>query len=251
LVRLVKLVGCGGKQNERTVRRAFTLIDLLVAMSVIAVLISLMIPTLAAVKETTRKVVCTSNIRQLGLGMAMYADDERGVVPWSRNYSKSISTQDLGFTPDQLMKVRITWQPTDVWDGLGLLYDRSYCRAQGVFYCPSCPTDNRVENFSTGWLGGQAEVMTNYQYRGGSQSGQRDLNKMPDRIGMICDGLASGSDFNHGVGANVVGSDLSVEWYDDTQRRMQQLLPGFYSQPGAKDSLLQAWQRIDDQLFKK
>ena len=224
------------------------MIDLLVAMSVIAVLISLMIPTLAAVRETTRKVVCSSNIRQLGLGMAMFADDEKGMLPYSRNYNKSLT--DASFQPVDLMKTRITWGATREWDGLGLLFDRGYCRAQGVYYCPSCPTENRLENFTGGWMNGSQEVVINYQYRGGAGAvGQSNINRMIDRVGLISDGLASRRDFNHSVGANVVGSDLSVLWYDDSLHGAS--LPVAYTDPGAKDSVLAAWTAIDQQLFKK
>jgi prepilin-type N-terminal cleavage/methylation domain-containing protein len=65
---------------RKTNHRGFTLIELLVVISIIAVLIALLLPALAAAKRATRVSMCMSNQKQIGIGLASYATDDRSYL---------------------------------------------------------------------------------------------------------------------------------------------------------------------------
>ena len=64
-------------RHERR-RAAFTLIELLVVVAIIALLISILLPSLSQAREQARTVKCASNMRQFGLANQMYADEHDG-----------------------------------------------------------------------------------------------------------------------------------------------------------------------------
>ena len=62
-------------------RRGFTLIELLVVISIIALLISILLPSLQSARDTAKKLSCLSNQRQMMVGTAAFAADQDGKLP--------------------------------------------------------------------------------------------------------------------------------------------------------------------------
>lgn len=61
--------------------RAFTLLELLVVVTVIALLLSMLLPALKSVRESAKTVKCQASLRQIGLAALGYTDDWRGLMP--------------------------------------------------------------------------------------------------------------------------------------------------------------------------
>ena len=80
---------------KRSQRTGFTLVELLVVIGIIALLISILLPSLNRARETANRVKCASNLRQIGTAIQLYANENRGAFPRTA-YSAGLTTATWG-----------------------------------------------------------------------------------------------------------------------------------------------------------
>ncbi len=83
---------------RRASRKAFTLVELLIVIAIIALLAGILFPVFAKVREGGRKVACNSNLHQLGLAFAQYTTDYGGRYPGSGPYQSLAGVNSWGPT---------------------------------------------------------------------------------------------------------------------------------------------------------
>ena len=101
----------------------FTLTELLIVMGIIALLLSILLPSLTKARRSAQQVGCGSNLRQLGLAFTMYADDYHGMYPTAE---------------DPVIPAIKKW----LWMGEGFRpvlepYAVRGSSSPGVFFCPA------------------------------------------------------------------------------------------------------------------
>jgi len=71
------------KAESRKDRRGFTLIEILVVLAIIAIMAGILLPMFSQARESARRTTCASNLRQIGVALMTYADDNRDRLPAS------------------------------------------------------------------------------------------------------------------------------------------------------------------------
>jgi len=116
-------------------KKGFTLVELLTIISVTAVLVAMILPSIKSAKETARRTICASNLRQIGTATHSYAAENEGKMPsgWGKNYSiSSISNLIQGEVINSLGG-ETTMVPVDK----GKLYEQGHISRLDTFFCPS------------------------------------------------------------------------------------------------------------------
>jgi prepilin-type N-terminal cleavage/methylation domain-containing protein/prepilin-type processing-associated H-X9-DG protein len=118
-------------------KSAFTLIELLVVIAIIAILASLLLPSLAKAKAKSEQSFCLNNMKQIGLACGLYSTDYSDRYPLCQNWGKAWGT-------DHALRSDSKWMPELLEPYIGKLQKptntpgtKIQLPTRGVFTCPS------------------------------------------------------------------------------------------------------------------
>ena len=109
----------------------FTLIELLVVIAIIAILAALLLPALASAKEGAQRARCKSNLRQLGVGVMLYAGDNEDLVPRA--------FVNAGGPPPIYQPMALKAAQQDALKSVGLEVTTNLASIGSIWTCPNRP----------------------------------------------------------------------------------------------------------------
>ena len=188
----------------------FTLVEMLVVISILVILAALLLPALTQTREKCKQAVCLSNLKQQGLDLITIAGDSGGFLPYSY-----VSAQFISSTSN-------IYKWSEYWTYASLLYRADYAPVLNIFECPSSHNDPVCvfEGESTSGTEGAARrsYLANYnlmQYSNAAAPWGKlcNLATLSSQKITIVEGFFNTTTANGGEVAHYVGTVKGGSWW--------------------------------------
>ncbi|WP_428940314.1 type II secretion system protein [Fontivita pretiosa] len=132
---------CFTSSLRRIARPGFTLVELLVVIGIIALLISILLPTLGRARLAAQRTVCLSNMQQMAQAIYIYGAQFKGAVPPSDPKGNAGTSYTVWRHPNTAPAGYIQQYTAEGWVGPGYLFYTRILKDPKTFYCPSMPIE--------------------------------------------------------------------------------------------------------------
>ena len=206
-------------QSSHRVQTGFTIIELLVTISIVALLMSIMMPGLRAVRESANRIQCSSNLRQIGLAIYLYSVQNGERLPETifDDEGNEKQSEMMALTTGDMDDLTLSKQ----WDGPGLLIGDSnnFLDNHRCFFCPCHRGNHNFQQLDPIAKFSPTRIYANYHFVGDTDSSNQKprilVEIQTSETVLVVDGMREESDINHLNGTNTLRGDSSVRFWSD------------------------------------
>jgi prepilin-type processing-associated H-X9-DG protein len=168
---------------------AFTLVELLVVIGIIALLVGILLPTLGRARESANTVKCMANMRSIGQAMMIYVGESKGVLPIGYVVKNDVIDGNVTYLGESLDWTTLLMKVMVRKAGIGYDdQDKASAATTGTrstFLCPSAQINSKVDSSAISHYSSHPRVMPDLTANDWLRGGSPPRKLLPYKLGKI------------------------------------------------------------------